>query len=212
MWVYDLLTLRFLAVNEAAIRHYGYSRSEFLEMTIKDIRPPEDIPALLKLVDNAQQGISHADIWRHRKKDGRVIFVDIVSHTVEFGGRKAELVLANDITERRQAERELQQRNDDLGVINAINEAVIRGDSLDLIIDLLAREVKRLFAGESSTIYMFDTDGQTLTMPRYFLRSEIVGKIEKLIGRSIPSIHIPVREGGYFHRVLSSGRGTIAST
>ena len=211
MWIYDLETLAFLKVNDAAIQHYGYTADEFMAMTIKDIRPPEDVPALVKLLGNAPQGISRADTWRHCKKDGTVIFVDIVSHTVEFGGRKAELVLANDITERRQAERELQQRNDDLGVINAINEAVIRGDSLDLIIDLLAREIKRLFAGESSTIYMFDADGKTLTMPRYFLRSEIVGKIEKLIGRSIPSIHIPVREGGYFHRVLSSGRGTITS-
>lgn len=211
MWIYDLETLAFLKVNDAAVEHYGYSVDEFMSMTIKDIRPPEDIPALLKLVDNPQQGISRADVWRHRKKDGSFIFVDIVSHNVEFKGRRAELVLANDITERRQAELELQQRNDDLGVINAINESVIRGDSLDSIVDLLAREIKRLFAGESSTIYIFDADGQTLTMPRYFLHSEILSKIEKLIGRPIPSIHIPVREGSYFHRVLTSGRGTITS-
>ncbi|HEX5808516.1 MAG TPA: PAS domain S-box protein, partial [Anaerolineales bacterium] len=211
MWIYDLETLAFLKVNDAAVEHYGYTVDEFMAMTIKDIRPPEDIPSLLKLLDNAQQGISRADIWHHRKKDGTVIFVDIVSHNVEFEGRRAELVLANDITERRQAELELQQRNDDLSVINAINEAVIRGDGLDLIVDLLAREIKRLFAGESSTIYMFDADERTLTMPRYFLRSEILRKIEKVIGRSIPSIHMPVREGGFFHRILSSGHGMITS-
>ena len=112
MWVYDLTTLRFLAVNDAAIRHYGYSRAEFLEMTIKDIRPPEDV-ALLEKYLNAENGdLNHAGEWRHRKKDGTVINVDITANRLTFAGRPAEFVLVHDITERKKAETALRMSED----------------------------------------------------------------------------------------------------
>jgi len=104
MWIYDLETLSFLDVNDAAIYHYGYSRDEFLSMTIKDIRPNEDVPALLDNVSRVTSGLDAAGVWRHRKKDGSIIFVEITSHTLNFKGRRAEVILANDITERRRTE------------------------------------------------------------------------------------------------------------
>lgn len=100
MWVYDLETLAFLAVNEAAIAHYGYSEDEFMRRTIADIRPQEDVPALLDNVAHVSEGLDEAGLWRHIKKNGTVIAVDIISHTLDFGGRPAELVLALDVTER----------------------------------------------------------------------------------------------------------------
>ncbi|HEX9425593.1 MAG TPA: ATP-binding protein [Pyrinomonadaceae bacterium] len=105
MWVYDLETLRFLAVNNAAIHHYGYLREEFLERTIKDIRPPEDIPWLLERVSQVTTGLGSVEA-RHRKKDGTTIDVEVVSHTLIFAGRRAELVLSMDITERKRAQEE----------------------------------------------------------------------------------------------------------
>jgi len=108
MWVYDLETLRFLAVNDAAERDYGYTRAEFLAMTIRDIRPSEDVPALLDNVAHVTAGLDHAGVWRHRRRDGTLIDVEITSHTVEFGGRRAELVLVQDVTERRRAEEALR--------------------------------------------------------------------------------------------------------
>ena len=73
MWVYDLDTLRFLAVNDAAVRHYGYSREEFLRMTLADIRPAEDMPALQRhLRGTTEEGI-RTGVWRHTLRDGRVI-------------------------------------------------------------------------------------------------------------------------------------------
>jgi PAS domain S-box-containing protein len=104
MWLFDIETLRFLAVNDAAIRHYGYSQTEFLSMTIKDIRSPEDVPALLESVPQSHPGIEMAGVWKHRKKDGAVIDVEITSQTLKFAGRSAQIVLANDITERRRLE------------------------------------------------------------------------------------------------------------
>ena len=108
MWVYDPETLAFLAVNDAAIDHYGYSREEFLSITIKDIRPPEDVPRLLEKLAAPVDGIDRAGFWRHTKKDGTVIDVEITSHRIEFVGRPADLVLATDVTERLRAERALQ--------------------------------------------------------------------------------------------------------
>jgi PAS domain S-box-containing protein len=109
MWVIDLETLAFLAVNEAAVRHYGYTREEFLSMTLKDIRPPEDIPELLSNLAKVHQEMDRAGIRRHRKKDGTIIYVEIISHALSFAGRRARLVLANDVTERRRAEEALRQ-------------------------------------------------------------------------------------------------------
>ena len=108
MWVYDLETLAFLAVNDAAIIHYGYSQEEFLSMTIKDIRPPKDIPALLENISRITSGLDEAGMWRHKKKDGTVIDVEITSHTIDFSGRLAEMVLAYDVTEQKQVKEALQ--------------------------------------------------------------------------------------------------------
>ena len=119
MWVYDLETLGFLAVNEAAVRHYGYSRDEFLSMTIKDIRPGEDVPKLIENVSGVTSGLDRAGVWRHRKKDGTIIEVEIISHTLNFGERQAEVVLANDITGRIRMEEERlrAQKLESLGIL-----------------------------------------------------------------------------------------------
>ncbi|HEX7335460.1 MAG TPA: PAS domain S-box protein [Pyrinomonadaceae bacterium] len=112
MWVYDLTTLRFLAVNDAAVRHYGYSRAEFLDMTIKDIRPPEDIERLEKYLATTSDDVSDAGEWRHRRKDGTVINVEITSSRLTFAGRPAEFVLVHDVTERKKAETALRISED----------------------------------------------------------------------------------------------------
>lgn len=99
MWIYDLETLNFLEVNEAAINHYGYSRQEFLSMTIKDIRPAEDVDALLKDVETTVNRYNNAGVWRHLRKNGELIYVNVQSHVVEFNKRMARHVLAIDITD-----------------------------------------------------------------------------------------------------------------
>ena len=108
MWVYNLKTLGFLAVNDAAIHHYGFSRAEFLTMTLRDIRPPEDVPALEKAVAGVTSGLNPSGVWRHRKKNGQLIEVEVKSHTTEFDGHDAEVVLALDVTEQRRAESALR--------------------------------------------------------------------------------------------------------
>ncbi len=108
MWVFDRATLRFLEVNQAAIAHYGYTHEEFQEMTLADIRPPEDLPRLRESIESAQ-GFARSGQWRHRLKDGRMIDVEVASHSISYGGRQAVLSVLQDITARKQLEEQLRQ-------------------------------------------------------------------------------------------------------
>lgn len=159
MWVYDRETLAFLAVNDAAISHYGYSRQEFLSMTIRDIRSPEDVPVLLDNLSN-EDGVNVAGAWRHRKKDGTNIEAEIISHPLVFGGRNAKLVLANDISERKRAEEALRETEEQLrqsqkldgvgqlagGIAHDFNNL------LTVIIGFSALAMRGLQSGRSSTV------------------------------------------------------------
>jgi PAS domain S-box-containing protein len=107
IWVYNEDTLTFLAVNEAATRTYGYSRDEFLSMTIYDIRPQEDIPTLMIKTDPNDLVISSP--WRHKTHSGQTIYVEMSSHPVVFDGKNSRLVIVNDVTERKLLD-EKQQR------------------------------------------------------------------------------------------------------
>ena len=117
-WVFDRETLRFLAVNAAAVRKYGYSSDEFLTMTIKDIRPPEDVPVLLESVGRVRDGNESIGIWRHRRKDGTNIDVEITSYALSFADRAAEVVVAVDVTQRKRDEAEKRKFIDKLAVSN----------------------------------------------------------------------------------------------
>ena len=109
MWVFDVESLNFLAVNDSAIEHYGYSQDEFLGMTIADIRLPEDRPGLLERVSNAPRVVANLNGWKHRRKDASVIDVEISSHVLDFGGHSARLVLAHDVTGRKHVQEALEK-------------------------------------------------------------------------------------------------------
>jgi PAS domain S-box-containing protein len=108
MWVFDRDTLGFLEVNHAALAHYGYTHEEFLSMTLADIRPNEDVARLKDSVARAK-GLALSGQWRHCLKDGRLIDVEVASHTISYGGRKAVLSVLQDITQRKQLEEQLRQ-------------------------------------------------------------------------------------------------------
>jgi PAS domain S-box-containing protein len=94
MWLFDVQTFSFLEVNHAATRIYGYSRQEFLSMTILDIRPSEDIPPLLREELLRHRHDADSEVWRHRARDGRLFKAHITSRELLFYGRRAELVIA----------------------------------------------------------------------------------------------------------------------
>ena len=117
-WVFDRETLRFLAVNDAAVHKYGYSRDEFLAMTLKDIRPPEDVPALLETVKTLGEGNESSGAWRHRLKDGTIIDTENTSYALNFLGRAARVVVVVDITQRKRDEAEKREIMDSLAATN----------------------------------------------------------------------------------------------
>lgn len=115
MWVHDLVTLRILALNRAASRLYGYSREEFQAMTINDIRPAEDVPAReANLAASSAGGFQDSRSWRHRKRDGSVIEVEMHANSLDYQGHKASIVQINDVTERKKSELQLADQLDEL--------------------------------------------------------------------------------------------------
>ncbi len=108
-WVIDKESLRFLEVNDAAVRQYGYSLQEFKSMTSLDLRSEEErVGYLEQLKQIPNEGLYHGN-WKHCKKDGKIIQVETISHELEYGGRRVRLVVAQDISERHQLEQQLRQ-------------------------------------------------------------------------------------------------------
>ncbi len=148
MWVFDRKSLMFLAVNEAATRQYGFSSQEFLTMTIADIRPDEDIPALLETSAKPVHGLQEATIWRHRKKDGTIIDVEIVGHNLDFHGIEAELISARNVTERKKAEETAQR----LASVVEFSQDAIIGKSLDGRITSWNRAAEKMYGYASTEV------------------------------------------------------------
>ncbi|TVR17434.1 MAG: PAS domain S-box protein [Balneolaceae bacterium] len=109
MWVYNVETLKFIEVNEAVAQKYGYSREEFLSMTILDIRPKEDAEKILEHIRNDREELSFSGEWQHQRKNGELFWVEVISHKLIYKNQNAKLVLLNDITERRKAVNELKE-------------------------------------------------------------------------------------------------------
>jgi len=117
VWVFDWETLAIKDVNQSAIASYGYSRKEFLLLTIKDLRPSEDVPALLEHIRNSPNAAGTTGIWRHRKKEGAIIDVEVTTGVVQFDHRDARLAIAANITERKQMEEALRESDEKLRLL-----------------------------------------------------------------------------------------------
>lgn len=160
MWVYDVETLAFLEVNHAAIQHYGYSRDEFLDMTIADIRPPEDVPRLRANVAGVRERVhDRAGQWRHLRKDGSLIDVEIVSHVLQYEGRLAELVVATDITERLRTEREITERLEYERTVARLASQISAHATLDETACSALAELGAMSGADRTYIFQFSSDG-----------------------------------------------------
>jgi|GEM_PF-1669730 len=109
MWIFDLETLAFLAVNDAAVEQYGYSRAEFLSMTLREIRPAEDIPALEARIVRQTEKLQRLGEWRHKAKSGKILWVEISVHGLMWQGHKASLAVMRDVSEPAQRREEIHQ-------------------------------------------------------------------------------------------------------
>ncbi|MBN8673326.1 MAG: PAS domain S-box protein [Chitinophagales bacterium] len=110
MWMFDLPAYNIIDVNDAAAKQYGYSRKEFLSLRASDLRPAEDVEQFMKYLNtNFREGVHYAGAWRHKKKNGDIIYVDILSHDIIYEEKPVRLILANNITDKYIAEEKLKE-------------------------------------------------------------------------------------------------------
>ena len=111
MWMLSLPAFSFIDVNNAAISHYGFTKDEFLSMDLKDLAPAEEVERFDQIIKVGFQQVTDIGVWQHKKKNGDVIFVEIMAHDIIYKEKPVRLILANDVTEKIEAERELEQSN-----------------------------------------------------------------------------------------------------
>jgi two-component system, cell cycle sensor histidine kinase and response regulator CckA len=145
MWVQDRATLTFLAVNDAAVQHYGYSVEEFQAMTIKDICVEEEVSPPSEGAPKTKTRFNQGTERKHRKKDGNTIYVQITSNCIEFAARSAELVLASDITDRKEAEEALRTANQTLKTLIQASPLAIISCDRDTLIKSWNPAAERIF-------------------------------------------------------------------
>ena len=183
MWVYDFDTLRFTAVNDAALRHYGYTRDEFLQMRITDIRPQEEIPRVMETLRNlGERRGPHP--FRHRKKDGTVFEAEITSFEFLSAGRRARLVIAQDVTDRNRAEEELRRSEE---------------------------RYRELFENANDLVYTHDLQGIVTSMNVAGERMTGYSR-EEVLGRSISEFVVPEHRDRGQEAMARKVRGEVAST
>lgn len=166
MWVFDEETFDFLTVNEAALQHYGYSREEFLGMTIKDIRPADDVERLEYFIPRQSGSVcGDAGVWQHRKKDGTLIYVQITYSSLPFNNRPGRLVLIHDITQRKQSEE------------TQLKYTLLAGNSRDIILFVRREDGQVLEANQSAVKAYGFNHAELLEMKVQQLRAEVNGEL-----------------------------------
>jgi two-component system cell cycle sensor histidine kinase/response regulator CckA len=152
MYVADSETLYFLEVNAAAIEQYGYSREEFLRMRVTDIRPPEDVPRFLASVRQNGGPVARRGQWRHQRKNGEILDVEITTQSMSLAGRAAGLVVAQDITERCAAERRVAEHTAYLHALTQNNPLAIVTVDAERKVQMCNPAFERLFGYPLSEI------------------------------------------------------------
>jgi PAS domain S-box-containing protein len=207
----------YLDVNPAACQLFGYSREELLTMDVSQVgvrdrdASLEEKNQLLK----QRQALWHRGASEYKTqsitKIGEVVDIEITITPLIYDRQEAALGVIRDISRRVQAEREIRQRTEDLALINALNEASNRGDSLQEIINLLTQETERIFSGNGATVYLLSEDKKYLVMQNFTLSPAMVKRIEKLMGLSIPSLKISLEASNLYAELLQAGQPHVSN-
>lgn len=178
MYLYGLETLDFLDVNKAAIDHYGYSKEEFLSMSLRDIRPKEEVSRLERVISGIRDGKPDPGpkIFRHRKKNGEIFTVEIKGNVIDYQGIKAEVVLANDITDRMRYIHAIEDQNKRLQEIAWLQSHVVRAPLARLMSLVMGMDsLERDFGKDNFRKMILDSAGELDEIIR-----DIVNKTDKV--------------------------------
>lgn len=203
MYIFDPETYKFLEVNDKAIKTYGYTKKEFLSMTLKDIRPAEDIEKLELSVKENKDNFKKRGIWKHIKKNGEQMLVEIKASNIIYNGVKAVLVIPNDVTDIVKKEKEIKKLNKELVDLNKdlkMNLDVTTKLNEELLVNearlKIAQETGKLGFWESNLLEeivycsdeifeIFDAPKMQCPLPPELLRSRIhKDDIEKFVAAS----------------------------
>lgn len=154
VFVYDADTLTILDVNPAAVRHYGYSRDEFLRLSMLDVRPPGEQEKFLKTLHQLPNEMRTVGIWKHRKKDGAIIDVDVTSYGLQLDGRRTRLTVVRDVTERLAVQAALEAGEQRLRIIATVTADVIWE------FDLVANRAS--YSPGLSSVFGYETGEETI--------------------------------------------------
>lgn len=210
MWIYEVETLRFLAVNKEAIKHYGYTEKEFLSMSIKDIRPPEEIPKLLRsLRDKDTKTDKYANkLFVHQKKDGSLINVQIRSSYIAYKNKKADLVTAIDLTKQYQQEQRIREQKQYLSIIGELNQLLLKTNDWVQALDRCFQIVGETL--DVDRIYFFENDlennttSQRLEWTRKTNQTQLDNPhLQDVSYTKFPVLLNPLRNGEKFEAIIS---------
>ena len=201
--------------NPSAVQMLGYKYDQFKGENIFALMHPDDLKQtqmLFTKILNQPGNIEHSS-FRLKHANGSWRWVEAIGTNLLHESSVGAIVINyRDVTERKLAERALQMRTEDLALTNSLNEAANRGDSIDSLVSLFAEKIEGMIPSyRGASIYLFDHTEKNLELRGITISATLLTKIEKLIGRPIPKLDIPLNQGSYFQKLLESEQGTIIS-
>jgi diguanylate cyclase (GGDEF)-like protein/PAS domain S-box-containing protein len=198
MWVFERASLRFLAVNQAAVEHYGYTREQFLSKSALDIRPQDEIDAFREVAGTGRGSYRTGRAWQHIKADGSLIDVIVYSKPIDYEGRAAMMVAVIDVTERKRAEDDLRRTREFLDtVIENIPVMLYAKDGPRYVLmnrageQLLGIPRSELIGKTDSDLFPREAAETLISRDQEALRSDSVQVFEE---ETIPTRHQGVRD------------------
>lgn len=205
MWIFDFKSMKILAVNNSAIKHYGYTESEFLNLKLTDFRPEKEVRRYLKyrkeiIKENKQKRSFFAGIWKHKKKSGEIIDVEITRAPLNFEGREAVLVLSNDITEKLRSEAALIKRNHEISELYRAGRELSKTMDPDKIYNSIYNIIREIMPCDSMVISGYDRQSNMISC-----QAAWIGR-KRLNISAFPKVPANFTGKGIQSRVIKSGK------
>jgi PAS domain S-box-containing protein len=196
--------------NAAACLMNGYSRDEMIGRSIDILN---STPGTLMERDAYVKRLREAGNLKletfHRHKNGTIFPIEVSTTFIKIGERELLIGIDRDITQRKQTEIEIEERTEELELINALNEAVNRGENLGKVMELFTTELRKISVCKDFAVYLLSPDGKNLFMQYLSMSPTLLKKIEQLTGSRLPEISIPLNKDSFFQSVLQSKQGII---